>query len=98
VITLGADGDLWYTNRVADFYTGNEGYIGRITTSGQPTVVTRVADPEGITAGPRGSIWFANYANSTTGRITQGGRITEFARPGISEPQNIGPGPARSGG
>ena len=95
VITLGADGDLWYTNRVAAFYTGNEGYIGRITTSGQPTVVTRVADPEGITAGPRGSIWFTTTGpcNGSVGRISASGKVTYFRGHGIDQPHGITAGP-----
>jgi hypothetical protein len=46
--------------------------IGRITTGGVVTnyTGTGITGPWGITSGPNGALWFANYGNSTIGRIT----------------------------
>ena len=36
-------------------------------------------DPEGITVGPDGNIWFVDYGTSMVDKITLGGSITTFA-------------------
>ena len=98
VITLGADGNLWYVITVA-YKGGNK--IGRITTTGVytefniPTWASGISD---LTAGQDGNIWFSESWASKIGRITPGGVVTEFELPltssGIHEwPGGISPGP-----
>jgi hypothetical protein len=45
--------------------------IGRITTSGTVTTISdpSIEDPNGITTGPDGAIWFTNAFNNSIGRI-----------------------------
>jgi virginiamycin B lyase len=47
--------------------------------------------PAGITAGPDGHIWFADYGNNAVGRISTGGAFsTLIATPSaVSAPQHI---------
>ena len=78
-ITIGPDGNLWFTERSAN-------KIGRITPSGvftEFTIPTPNSAPEGITTGPDGDIWFTEHDGGKIGRITPGGVITEFTS-GIS--------------
>jgi hypothetical protein len=69
--------------------------IGRITTAGAITEFTGLGnDPQGITVGPDGALWFTESGNSTIGRITTAGAITEFLIPtSNSQPVGIGTGP-----
>lgn len=49
------------------------------------------SQPESITAGPDGNIWYIGVSGKTIGRITPSGKITEFAVPiGFSNPAPIG--------
>jgi streptogramin lyase len=54
-----------------------------------------LADPQAITAGPDGNLWFTDTFNNKIGRITPAGAITEF--PGdtttLNVPQGITAGP-----
>jgi virginiamycin B lyase len=50
--------------------------------------ITAGASPTGITAGPDGNLWFAEYSGNQIGRITPFGVVTEFSA-GIS----VGAGP-----
>ena len=46
--------------------------IGRVTTSGGVTeysVPTVSAEPEGITSGPDGALWFTEFGGGKIGRI-----------------------------
>jgi virginiamycin B lyase len=73
-ITLGPDGNLWFTE-----YFGDK--IGRVTPAGRITefpVPTANSRPYGITSGPDGNLWFTEYGAATIGRITPSGTITEF--------------------
>lgn len=76
-ITVGADGNLWFTEY-------NAGKIGRITPSGLITefvIPSSHSGPNAISAGPDGNVWFTeSYANAI-GRITPDGTITEFPIP-----------------
>lgn len=77
-ITVGPDGNLWYTSAVVS------NLIGRITTAGaiaEFTIPTGFSRPEGITSGPDGNLWFAEYIGNKIGRITPAGVITEFSLP-----------------
>src|SRR5947207_1751353 len=71
--------------------------IGRITPSGTVTefaIPTPNSDPEGITAGPNGDLWFTETLVNKIGRITPSGNIDEFAVPTPNnEPGGITAGP-----
>ena len=72
-LATGSDGNLWFTESARS--------IATMTTSG---TVTEYALPDGkgvpshLTLGPDGNIWFTEAGNSTVGRITRDGTITEF--------------------
>jgi streptogramin lyase len=91
-ITLGPDGNLWFTE-------GNGNRIARITPAGVVTEfstgISPNAYPFGITAGPDGNIWFTEFTGNQIGRITPAGVVTEFSA-GMSpnaEPWGIVAGP-----
>jgi virginiamycin B lyase len=84
---LGSDGAVWFTT--------NSDTIGRIAPDGS---IRYFHDPAmsqtyGITAGPDGALWFADYGNNKIGRITTNGVVTEFSDPAISNPLFITAGP-----
>jgi streptogramin lyase len=90
-ITLGPDGNLWFTERDAD-------RIGRITPSGTikefHTGITPGAGLWGITAGPDGRLWFTESQFNTIGAITTTGTVTEYSPPELTTPAlGITPGP-----
>jgi streptogramin lyase len=77
-ITLGPDGNLWFTAN---------GVISKITPFG---VITQFALPalsgaENITSGPDGNLWYLDQANSKIGRMTTGGVFTIFAIPSANQ-------------
>jgi virginiamycin B lyase len=73
-ITLGPDGNLWFTE-----VGGNK--IGRITPAGVITEfsngLTAGTVPGGITAGPDGALWFTEIAGDKIGRMTTAGVVTD---------------------
>jgi len=76
-ITLGSDGNLWFTEVSAN-------KVGRITPAGLITefpVLTAGSFPYDITAGPDGNLWFTEETANKIGRITPAGVITEFPIP-----------------
>src|SRR5437667_256048 len=57
-------------------------------------VPTTNSQPEYITSGPDGNLWFTENLGNKIGRITTGGVITEYAIPtGGSYPEGIAAGP-----
>jgi streptogramin lyase len=89
-ITRGPDGNLWFTETLAD-------RIGRITPAGVVTQFSLpfLSQPSEITAGPDGNLWFTETGSGRIGRITTAGVITEFSA-GItpnSRPVGITRGP-----
>jgi virginiamycin B lyase len=50
-------------------------------------------DPYGITAGPNGSLWFANFGNNSIGEVSTTGVVSNFTDPSIDEPVGITAGP-----
>ena len=82
-ITAGPDGNVWFAE-------AGVGKIGRITPTGVitefPTTTSMnclnllepCSAPEGITLGPDGNLWFAEFNFNMIGRITPAGVITEF--------------------
>jgi streptogramin lyase len=78
-LTLGPDGNFWFTQ------AGGDNWIGRMTPAGQYTRFDLGDDqPNGITTGPDGNLWFTIYVGSL-GRITPAGRITRYPMPGDDE-------------
>jgi len=99
-IVAGPDGALWFTEEYSQCNSQGctfIGKIGRITTAGTITeyaIPTPIAEPNGITVGPDGALWFTEgYANKI-GRITAAGTITEFSIPtSNASPSGIAAGP-----
>jgi streptogramin lyase len=97
-ITAGSDGNLWFTGSGFDDDGDPTGaFIGRITPGGE---VARFEDPNGaisqpevITAGWDGNLWFTSHGNDRIGRITPTGEITTFADRRIKAPEGITAGP-----
>jgi virginiamycin B lyase len=54
---------------------------------------TGISDPQGITAGPDGALWFTNEGGYSIGRITTTGVITNYTGTGIASPGGITAGP-----
>ena len=56
-------------------------------------IANPVSQPQMITAGPDGAMWFTNQGTNSIGRITTTGQITTFTGTGISRPDGITAGP-----
>jgi streptogramin lyase len=52
-----------------------------------------VDEPDGITDGPNGALWFTNYKNDTIGRMTTSGANINYGGVGIDGPEGITSGP-----
>src|SRR5918992_763489 len=80
-ITLGPDGNLWFTQP-------RDNQIGLITTSGAITnhfpVPTPGAEPTGITVGPGGGLWFTESAVGQIAQISTSGTVTEYPGAGAA--------------
>jgi virginiamycin B lyase len=84
-ITMGPDGALWFTQ--SSFGSGPPDAIGRMSTDGRYRrwpLPTRDSAPTNITAGPDGALWFTERTGFRIGRITTGGKITEFGLPRLA--------------
>jgi virginiamycin B lyase len=81
-ITLGSDGNMWFTESNIDV-----SQIARIDASGRITefvVPTRLSQPDDIVAGPDGAVWFtavSGFPDFFIGRVTTDGQFTGFAPP-----------------
>src|SRR5688572_20971420 len=79
-ITLGSDGNVWFTESQLDV-----GQIGRVDARGDITefpVPNRFSQPSDIVAGPDGALWFTGPSGFTDffiGRVTTDGQFTGFA-------------------
>ncbi len=96
-IVTGPDGALWFTAKSHGRDGSAIGVIGRITTSGSMTFFTdpknTIVNPEQITVGSDGALWFADHAIDTAniaddgvgwiGRITTSGQVTAYTPPGL---------------
>jgi streptogramin lyase len=82
-LIAGSDGNLWFAEAgaQADFDSG-AGRIGRITTAGTlsefSTGLNATSEPEFITKGPDGNMWFTDN-QGFIGNITTDGVINEQA-------------------
>jgi virginiamycin B lyase len=83
-LVSGPDEKLWFTA---------SGKIGKITTGGTVTEYSVGAgEIKGITEGPDGLLWFANYGGNKIGKITTGGTVTEYSLPTGSNPWDVAAG------
>jgi len=62
---------------------------GSITNYTDPSII----NPQGITAGPDGALWFTNSSGNSIGRITTAGVVTNYTDPSIYGPRGITAGP-----
>jgi trehalose transport system substrate-binding protein len=107
-VAAGPDGNLWFTSYdLDDKDKPTHGLIGRITPNGKITVFAdpnrRMTEPEGITPGPDGNLWFVSYElddddnpiRSRIGRITPEGEVTVVEAPPdkVSGPEDMTLGP-----
>jgi streptogramin lyase len=89
-MTLGPEGDMWFTD------AGSTYAIGKVTPSGEITEYKTSPStmPDDITAGVDGNLWFTSDFGPI-GRITPSGAISEFSA-GLqmnADPDAIAPGP-----
>ena len=103
-IVAGPDGALWFTEFTAS-KIGRITTAGVVThefpipVSGQyfdifTGTLTTSSGPRGITVGPDGNLWFAEFNANRIGRITPDGVITEFLIPTPNaRPEDITTGP-----
>jgi virginiamycin B lyase len=98
-IVAGPDGALWFTefavNKIGrlDPSLANPGTTDGITEY-PPGALATGSNPDGMTVGPDGAIWFTEFGGNKIGRITTSGVITEYG-PLVSgsHPSDIALGP-----
>ena len=79
-ITLGSDGNMWFTESQLDV-----AQIGRVDPDGNITefvVPNRSSQPDDIVSGPDGALWFtgpSGFPDFFIGRVTTDGQFTGFA-------------------
>ena len=62
----GADGNIWYA--------GQGTTVGKVTPTGTATAyVSKGVDPFGLTLGPDGAVWFAEFQGNAVGRVGTNG-------------------------
>src|SRR6266849_9953615 len=77
-ITLGLDGNLWFT----EFQAGGGHQIGRITPTGTITEFPGLTGaPFWIVTGPDGNLWFTETSNAVGEMTTAGVLVGEFPLP-----------------
>jgi streptogramin lyase len=80
--------DLWFTATL-----GSTSAIGEMNTSGQVIEmypVTSNSDPEGITVGPDGNLWFTEFNGNAIGTITPSGTgLEEYPLASGAKPEDI---------
>ena len=85
-IAVATDGDVWFTKRFTP-----QG-VGRLDPATRAVTEFPVADgtgPEGITAGPDGSVWITQTLKGNVARVTDAGVITEGKAVKNSDPVGI---------
>jgi streptogramin lyase len=84
-ITTGPEGNLWVTQgeelHFPDCEECRPGHIARMTPTGTVTELSRgiTGEPDQITLGPDGNLWFTEPEANRIGRITPRGKVTEFS-------------------
>jgi len=74
-LAVGSDRALWFADVQGTSYT-----IDRLNADGSVTefpLGAHADGPQGLTLGPDGALWFAQYADHAVGRITPDGAVTE---------------------
>src|SRR5262245_16585588 len=73
-IAAGAGGQIAYANQ------GAPQHVGRISPGGQPlkSFYPNGTDPFGMTFGPDGNYWYAEFGVNKVGRLTPDGKVTDF--------------------
>src|SRR5205814_1596943 len=96
-ITVGADGNLWFTESSTD-RVGN--ITPNLTTINEfSTGITAGSIPLNIVSGADGALWFTEISSNAIGRITTAGVVTEFSLAGLqagSQPGDIVSDPANN--
>lgn len=103
-IVAGPDGAIWFTEFRASQIGRLDLTTGTITEFPIPNTdlffdiftqtFTTSTGPRGITVGPDGNLWFAQFNASRIGRITPEGQVTQFPTPTAnSRPVGITAGP-----
>jgi streptogramin lyase len=87
-ITMGPDGNMWFTNASKDSISRGS-FAVEFSTFTDPSISL----PVGIVTGPDGALWFTNAGNGSIGRITTAGAVTNFPVAGAVEPVGITVGP-----
>jgi virginiamycin B lyase len=68
--------------------------IGRIAPGGQPQLTDRPqTDPFGVTFGPDGAWWLAEFSKGRIARVTLDGQVTTLDVSGINDPREVAAGP-----
>ena len=80
-------GRLWFTENGTTPYIGKVAYQRNSASRSMP--LPAGTNPEGITVGPDGNIWFVGYGTSVVGKITPGGSITTYSLSAGSRPVRI---------
>lgn len=77
-MTVGPDGAIWMTRSQSGVAN-----MSRIDMTGLFTTFSlpNSSDPQGITSGSDGALWFAEYGSDTVGRMTVAGAVTHYALP-----------------
>ncbi|MCW2912808.1 MAG: putative antibiotic hydrolase, partial [Actinomycetia bacterium] len=73
---------VWRTLALAGLVVAGSVTSAGAAASGTVTevsVITPDSTPIGLTAGASGSVWFAEHAGSSLGRVDSTGKVTEFA-------------------
>jgi streptogramin lyase len=92
-ITLGQDGNLWFTENTTTNYIDPTGNVARITPAGEVTEFPVGKTPSQIAAGPDVNLWYVAWYDTAIGRLTPTGTVTEFGLPRSSFPHGIAAGP-----
>lgn len=89
-VAAGPNGQVAFTQQGTAPYT-----IGRITTTVETTPVPG-SDPFGITFGPDGAYWAAQFATNSLARVTTTGTLSTLALPANSGPRRLAAGPGNT--
>jgi streptogramin lyase len=68
-ITLGSDGNIWFTDGVA-------GKLGRVTPAGAVTRFALAGGPNSVTVGPDGALWATRHTDNDVVRLSNSGVVT----------------------
>jgi streptogramin lyase len=104
-ITIGPDGNIWFSGNIQAKKGANYTVIGEVTATGHikvfdlpttsPTGLSSypVADPYSLISGPDGKLWFDDKAGQTEGiaRISTGGKLASTIPAGFDQDLARGP-------